>query len=288
MGIRYVQRTMEHNRTAVILQSSYLPWRGVLDLANIADTFVLFDHAQYTRNDWRNRNKIMSPNGPFWLTIPVKRRFGETIDQAEVDGSQWTKKHFRAIQQNYSKEQGYRRIKNDIEDIYNSAANLDRLSSINRIFIDFLVKNLDISVEFISSRDILRRVGVESTDSPQTDEDPVAKRYRRNHQLIEMCHAVSATRYVSGPAALTYLDEAQFLEAGITLRVADFTGYPRYRQLSEDYHEKVSALDLLLMTERDALNYLLSTHPGHNFLKTVRDHPAKVSSGAASFEPLKD
>ena len=57
--------------TAAILQSNYIPWKGYFDIIKMADVFVFYDEVQYTKNDWRNRNQIKTPNGLSWLTIPV-------------------------------------------------------------------------------------------------------------------------------------------------------------------------------------------------------------------------
>jgi hypothetical protein len=57
-----------------ISQSNYIPWKGYFDLINKVDEFILYDDAQFTRRDWRNRNKIKTPNGLQWLTIPVDVR----------------------------------------------------------------------------------------------------------------------------------------------------------------------------------------------------------------------
>ena len=55
-----------------ISQSSYIPWKGYFDLINTVDEFVIYDDAQFTKRDWRNRNRIKTVNGLQWLTIPVK------------------------------------------------------------------------------------------------------------------------------------------------------------------------------------------------------------------------
>ena len=60
-----------------IVQSNYIPWKGYFDLMRSVDEFVLFDDVQYTRRDWRNRNRIKTPNGTAWLSIPV----GPDIDR---------------------------------------------------------------------------------------------------------------------------------------------------------------------------------------------------------------
>ena len=46
-----------------IIQSGYLPWKGYFDIMNEVDVFVFLEDVQYTRSDWRNRNKMRSPPG---------------------------------------------------------------------------------------------------------------------------------------------------------------------------------------------------------------------------------
>ena len=65
-------------KKVAILQSNYIPWKGYFDIIGSVDEFVLYDDMQYTKNDWRNRNLIKTPNGPAWLTIPVRQ---ETLAQ---------------------------------------------------------------------------------------------------------------------------------------------------------------------------------------------------------------
>ena len=65
----------------------------------------------------------------------------------------------------------------------------------------------------------------------------------RNERLIDICLACGATDYLSGPSALNYLDEAAFRSAGITIRVADYSGYPEYAQPHPPFDHAVSVLD---------------------------------------------
>ena len=68
-------------KTVAAVQSNYIPWKGYFDLINMADEFVLYDDVQYTKKDWRNRNKIKTKDGLIWLTIPVmvKNKFYQKI-----------------------------------------------------------------------------------------------------------------------------------------------------------------------------------------------------------------
>ncbi|NRB71787.1 MAG: WbqC family protein, partial [Xanthomonadales bacterium] len=68
-------------RTVFIHQSNYIPWKGFFDALNMADEFIIYDVVQYTKQDWRNRNRILTADGPRWLTIPVTvRTLGQRIN----------------------------------------------------------------------------------------------------------------------------------------------------------------------------------------------------------------
>ena len=61
----------ERPRTAAIVQSSYIPWKGYFDLINAVDAFTVYDDVQYTRRDWRNRNKIKTRDGVTLIEVPL-------------------------------------------------------------------------------------------------------------------------------------------------------------------------------------------------------------------------
>src|SRR5215467_1371033 len=90
-------------KTIVILQSNYIPWKGYFDLMAAADEFLLFDEVQFTKNDWRNRNRIVLGGRLHWLTIPVRTagRFGTAIERIEVSVKDWARKHWETLQQAY-------------------------------------------------------------------------------------------------------------------------------------------------------------------------------------------
>ena len=74
------------NKKAAIIQSNYIPWKGYFDMINLVDELILYDDVQYTKNDWRNRNRIKTANGERWLTIPaeVKRKYFQKIKDMVV------------------------------------------------------------------------------------------------------------------------------------------------------------------------------------------------------------
>src|SRR2546426_10619444 len=80
-----------------------MPWLGYLAKWAAADVFVFLDIVQYEKNGWQNRNRINTPAGPRWLTVPVHARLGTPIGEVAIDGAQaWRARHLRAIEDAYA------------------------------------------------------------------------------------------------------------------------------------------------------------------------------------------
>lgn len=90
-------------KKVAIVQSNYIPWRGYFDLIAFVDEFIIYDDMQYTKRDWRNRNRIKTSQGLQWITVPVqvKGRFHQKIRETLIDGTDWAKAHWRALEFNY-------------------------------------------------------------------------------------------------------------------------------------------------------------------------------------------
>src|SRR5581483_4169633 len=86
-----------------VIQSNYIPWRGYFDFIDSVDLFVFHDDLQYTKNDWRNRNRILTPAGLRWLTVPVSYKYVEQkIDEVSIDYQQnWAARHIQLLEANY-------------------------------------------------------------------------------------------------------------------------------------------------------------------------------------------
>lgn len=212
-------------RKVAILQSNYIPWKGYFDLINLVDEFIIYDDAQYTTNDWRNRNRIQTQTGPQWLTIPIRNHLGQKIHEARTSSSDWAVKHWKAICQNYSKANHFRDYKDTFEALY-LKSDSDSLSHINYRFITAICGILRIKTRITWSMDYQLSEG-------KTD------------RLVRLCKDVRATEYLSGPSAKAYLNETLFNKEGISVSYMDYSGYPKYTQLFPPFEHSVSVLDLI-------------------------------------------
>ncbi len=210
-------------------------------MMNMADEFILFDDVQYTRRDWRNRNKIKSPAGLHWLTIPVdvKSNFHIEIRDVKIADTKWKKKHWHAILHSYAKAKHFAEYKDAFEELY-SGCTERHLSEINLRFLNYIKSVLSIDTPLKWSWEYK----INSKD--------------KNMKLIEMCIAAKAGIYISGPSAKGYIDERLFEEHHIKILWMNYENYPEYTQLFSPFEHQVSAVDLILNEGVNAKTFLKS------------------------------
>jgi hypothetical protein len=202
------------------------------------DEFVLYDDMQYTRRDWRNRNQIKTPQGAQWLTVPVnvKGKYHQRIRDAEIDGSDWARIHWKSITQNYKRSNCYTEISNWLEPIYLSEQFVN-LSSLNRRLIEAVCRYLEIETRISNSWDYLLAGG-------------------KTERLAELCRQAGGSEYISGPAAYDYIDKRIFQDMDIKLSWFDYKGYAEYPQLWGEFIHGVTILDLLFNCGKDAPRFM--------------------------------
>lgn len=227
-------------KRVAILQSNYIPWKGYFDLINSVDEFILYDDMQYTKRDWRNRNRVKTPRGPVWLTIPVevKGKYLQKIKDTVISDASWTRHHWETIVHNYGRAPCFRDYRPAFEALYLECRETS-LSAINYRFLSALCGMLGIRTRMSWSMDYKLAEG-------------------KTERLVELCRQAGASEYLSGPAAREYIDPDLFAVAGITLRYMDYSGYPEYPQLHPPFVHEVSIMDLILNVGPEAPKYMKS------------------------------
>jgi hypothetical protein len=224
----------------VILQPSYIPWRGYFDLIRRADIFVFYDDVQYDARGWRNRNRIKSPGGSIWLTIPVSAHGAQTehtpILDIETADMRWSQKHFKTLLHLYRRAPHFERYEPWLRHIYAAPP---------AVLAEFTIG---------TTIDLARMLGVTETTFIRSSQI-TGVGGAKTERLISILQRVGATHYLSGPSAKNYIDEKTFTRAGIALEWMTYD-YPEYPQMYPPFDPQVSILDLLLMTGTDAPRYI--------------------------------
>lgn len=213
-----------------IIQSSYIPWKGYFDLIARVDDFVLYDDVPFSKHDWRNRNRVKTPAGAAWLSIPVltRGRFGQPIREVRVADRRWAARHWKTIQTYYARAAHFKELAPALAALFARAGGEPWLHRVNELFIRAICDLLDIRTRITASMEYRLSGG-------------------RVERLVDLCAQLGAAEYLSGAAARSYLDEAAFAARGIAVRWMDYASYPDHRQLhTPPFVHEVTVLDLLL------------------------------------------
>ena len=220
-----------------ILQPSYLPWLGFFEQMSRSDKFVLLDDVQYTRRDWRNRNRIRVRENWIWLTVPVqqKSRFSQSLLETRIDNSvSWRRKHLETLRQHYCKAPFFEKYFPRCQQVYEKDWT-------------FL---FDLCLETINL--IKEEMGIETPLLRSSEMKPGGEKTER---LVSICRELGATHYLSGESGSNYIAEEGFSSQGIALEYQNYE-HPVYPQRYTGFVPHLSAIDLLFNCGEQSLSIL--------------------------------
>lgn len=233
------------------LQSAYLPWLGFFDQIEQCDLFVIYDDLQYTKKDWRNRNRIKTADGVMWLTVPVitKGCRQKRICDIEISyQANWPRKHWKAIEHSYSRAHYYGRHADFFNALYKSKPKY--LSQLNREIIDYCLAQLGIRTQVLYSHEAEIENGFLSLGN---------KRIDPTERIVYLCKRFGAQSFLEGSAGRNYINEEMLREADIMLEYHDYS-HPIYRQLYDEFVPYLSIIDLLFNQGPNSLSILSNSH----------------------------
>ena len=224
----------------VILQPSYIPWRGYFHQIEKADVFVFYDDVQYDVDGWRNRNRIKTPSGPIWLTVPVAAKGTHTDGRPICDiricwDRPRNQTHLKSLRHSYGRARYFRRYEAMLEEWYGSRPEL---------LAEFTIP---------TTIRLARELGIHHTQFVRSShlECPGQKTDR----LLAILKKLGATHYISGPSARSYLEVERFAAEGIGVEWMSYD-YPEYPQPYPPFDSQVSILDLLFNAGPAAGGYI--------------------------------
>jgi len=220
-----------------IHQPNYLPWPGFFHKWMISDAFIILDTVQYHKNEWQNRNRIKTAQGAQWLTVPVSYRFPQTIQEVGIVAQPWVRKQLASIEQAYTKapffDNYYPPLKNLLMQPWQS------LSALNVAIIRLLGEILGCHAPLLLASDMHSR-----------SSDPTER-------LIQLCHELHGSAYLSGSEGRNYLQQQVFRDANLELYFQTVQP-PVYPQRHGDFIPYLTVFDLLLNTGGEAADIILA------------------------------
>jgi len=206
-------------------QPNYLPWLGYFHKIARADVFVILDDVQFEQGSYQNRVQIKTPQGPQWLTQPIRHKHPQTTADVGFDTRvDWREKHLKQIRSNYGRAASFHRVFPLFEQWLNEAHG-EKLAAVNISLIEAVARAIGLKTEIVLSSSL----NVTSSSAVR---------------LVEIGTKLGASVYLSGHGAKKYQNERDFQTAGIALRYTDFTP-GRYNQLWGEFTGGLSVIDVL-------------------------------------------
>lgn len=197
-----------------------------------------FDDVQYTRKDWRNRNRLKSPAGIKVVSVPVvKHKYAQTpINKIGVANSQpWAEKLLQQIRSWYEKANYF-------------DACFPAFEKVVRQEFDLLV-----DLNYALNNTVRNFLGIET---PQyLSSQIMGKSDDRNTKIIDICRHHGADVLYDGQSARNFIDLELFRRNGIRVAFQDYR-HKKYPQLWGPFESHLSVLDLLLNCGPQARDYL--------------------------------
>lgn len=215
-------------------QPAYLPWLGYFDKLLRSDLFVFLDTVQFEKNSYTNRNRVKSPQGPLWLTVPVRTRghIGKSMMELEIDGSQnWRRKHLDTIFLNYKKSPRFEERYASLERLYRGGQSL--LAELCWEHLLFWLEELGITTPVVRSSTL-----------------PVHS--KKSDLVLDLCRHFGADHYLSGILGRDYLKVDDFAACGIGVTFQEYR-HPVYPQLWGEFLTHMSVLDYWMNVDKPAL-----------------------------------
>ena len=223
--------------TVGIIQSNFLPWRGYFDFIHEVDIFIILDDVQYTKRDWRNRNRLKTATGQTqWLSVPVVARRHTKINEATIDREQgWPAKAIGFLEHNYKRAPFFEDYFGELKEVLQGGDRL--LSDLNFKLIKAICDRLGIDTKLLKSSEL-------------------GSAGSREEKLINLVKSVDGNKYLSGSSAKDYIVEDNWRDNHIDLVYKNYDGYPDYPQITEPFVPDVSIIDLLFMMGDAAPDYI--------------------------------
>ncbi|MBI4722404.1 MAG: WbqC family protein [Candidatus Stahlbacteria bacterium] len=213
-------------------QPNYLSWLGIFHKLKSADVFVVLDVVQFPRGtSFVNRNRIKTPNGQLWLTVPVKKKgLGlQSIYEVEIDNTHnWRKKHLWSLVHSYKRAPYFYDYIEYLEKIYENE--WTKLIALNLELLNKISEWLGIGTKIICSQELFK----ETKETIPTGSD----------LIIQICKSLGAETYLSGAGGKKYIDIEKFKVQGIKVKYNSLV-LKAYPQLWGDFIPNLSIIDLL-------------------------------------------
>lgn len=228
--------------TVAVHQPDFLPYLGLFRKMKDCDIFILYDTAQYSKNGFHNRNRIKTPRGPVWITVPVGAPGFRPIHSVRIDNSRdWGRRLWRTLEVNYARAEHFSACSPELGEIL-ERRNWRMLAELNVELLVWIRSQLGLAPKLVRASEL----------RPPVSDNPTEK-------LVHLVREVGGDRYLSGPGGREYLEPGKFKDLELTVISPAEVTYP---QLWGPFVGDLSIVDVLFNCGARRTRELLERRPG--------------------------
>jgi hypothetical protein len=228
--------------TVAIMQPYFFPYLGYFQLIGACDVFVLLDDAQFSKNGWTNRNRILLGGAPHWFTLPVAGAplRSQIRERHYVAGDAPRRRLLGLLDAAYRAAPGYARWREQLGALVEHPDT--NVAAYNGHLLRVLATALGLRARVVAASELGGAEGL-----------------RGEARVLDLCTRLGAGRYVNSPGGVGLYREAAFRERGIELRFLRPHPAP-YRQFDAPFVPSLSIIDVLMFNAPAQVTERLGQH----------------------------
>lgn len=214
------------------MQPYFFPYLGYWQLIDAVDCFVLFDEAQYIKQGWINRNRILKPGGGWqYIQVPVARHpmSAPICDVQIVADSKWKSRILNQLAHYRKKAPFYSEATATVEAIFMGGDD-QRIGALNCRIVREICTLLSIDTKILVS-------SAQRFDYSEVKDT-------RDWALAHAVH-LGATELINPSGGFDLLDMEKFKARGIGLSMLESPAIS-YSQSQTPFESSLSIIDVLM------------------------------------------
>lgn len=243
-----------------IEQPYFFPYIGYFQLISAVDIFLLYDHVDYIKRGWINRNRLLEINrGPVYFGFEVEHVHPGALirDVRIIFAGKERRKLLKEIYYNYRRAAYFEETYPVIEKALPEDAST--ILQINGHSLSVISQHLEISTTILNGYEEADRIERDLHKHPENMEPGKAQPDRKTQRLLSICKAFNSRHYINPIGGLQIYSAEVFRQFDVKLNFVQTLPYS-YTQLSDQFHKDLSIIDILMNCGKESTQLLLQQY----------------------------
>ncbi|HDP98529.1 MAG TPA: hypothetical protein ENN22_05010 [bacterium] len=230
-------------KTIAVMQPYLFPYIGYFQLIDSCDLFVFYDDVQYIQRGWINRNRILLNHEPYYITLPVQKKF----HRATIRECLLSNEAEREIQ----------RIQKTINRAYKASPYFSNIYPLIQSVFENKSVHISILAE-VSILTVMKYLDIKTKTSRSSEID-YNKHLRGERRMIDLVKTLNGNRYINPIGGAELYTPEQFKDVGIELKFLQSKPLS-YTQFKKPFVPYLSIIDVLMFNPVEKVKVMLKEY----------------------------